>query len=109
MDNHVTDTIDGVRTVLLSRPAKRNALTVAMYDTLTTTLRDAASTPLVRVVLLTGGPDCFTAGNGPTLLLHCDLAYATPGATFRLRFVAPGLCPEAAASLLLPLRPAPTW
>lgn len=58
----VTDAA-GLRTIRIARPEKRNALTRAMYAAMAEALRGAAATPAVRAVLITGGTECFTAGN----------------------------------------------
>ncbi len=44
----------------------------------------------------------YAIGIGVTLLQHCDFVYVGEGATLRMPFVALGLCPEGASSLLMP-------
>ena len=58
----VTDA-SGLRTIRIARPEKKNALTRAMYAGMGEALREAASAPTIRAVLITGGTECFTSGN----------------------------------------------
>lgn len=45
------------------RPGRRNALTNELYGALADAILGAQDDPAVRVLLITGGEDCFTAGN----------------------------------------------
>lgn len=144
-DRIKTSTADGVLTITLNRPDKKNALTQPMYAALADGLDTAAHTKTIRVVVINAEGDAFTAGNdvgdfmsvastepsetpvwrflnaistfekpiiaavsglavgvGVTLLLHCDLVYAVPTATFQTPFVDLGIVPEAGSSILMP-------
>ncbi|QET02793.1 MULTISPECIES: enoyl-CoA hydratase [Cupriavidus] len=139
---------NGILTLTFDRLDRKNAITAAMYQTLADALRSAEADSAVRVIVIEGKPEIFTAGNdledfmkrpptsgeggapapvfqflhaiaeagkpvvasvsgaavgiGTTLLLHCDLVYASDTAKLTLPFTQLGLCPEAASSLLLP-------
>jgi enoyl-CoA hydratase/carnithine racemase len=144
-----TATLNGVATIEIARPEKKNALTVAMYQAMADSLRAAGDDKAVRAVLITGQPGIFTSGNdiedfmarppgsggsntedspvfqfmrallacdkpvvaavtgaaigiGTTMLLHCDFVYVSDEARLAMPFVALGLVPEYASSLLLP-------
>lgn len=133
----------GIATLRLNRPEKKNALSIAMYAALADAIEEAERDPGVRVLLLCGAGENFTAGNdladfanrpadgtspagrfldgianakkplvaavdgyavgvGLTMLLHCDLVYASQRAKLRAPFVDLGLIPEAGSTLLLP-------
>src|SRR5688500_17684777 len=52
----------GVVTITLNRPDKKNALSVTMTQELTQALTDIADSREIRVVVLTGAGDAFTSG-----------------------------------------------
>ena len=135
---------EGVRTVLIDRPAKKNALTSDMYATMAQAFAEADADDAVGAVLLSGSGGVFTAGNdlkdfldapprtpdapvrrfldsvafcskplvaavpglavgvGTTILLHCDLVYASPDARFVTPFVNRDSCPKPAAACFCP-------
>ncbi|MFZ0707782.1 MAG: enoyl-CoA hydratase [Candidatus Korobacteraceae bacterium] len=63
MDNIQTDSQNGVLHLILNRPEKKNALTSAMYTSLVEALKQADSDDSIRVIVLRGNGDSFTAGN----------------------------------------------
>ncbi len=58
-----TATLNGVCTIEIARPEKKNALTVAMYQAMADALGAARGDAAVRAVLITGQPGVFTSGN----------------------------------------------
>jgi enoyl-CoA hydratase/carnithine racemase len=56
-------TSDRICTIELDRADKKNAITADMYQAMADALRAAEADPQVRVVLIHGKTDCFTAGN----------------------------------------------
>jgi len=58
-----TATLNGVATIEIARPEKKNALTAAMYQAMADALRAAQADSGVRAVLITGQPGVFTSGN----------------------------------------------
>jgi enoyl-CoA hydratase/carnithine racemase len=143
-----TAILNGVATIEIARPEKKNALTQAMYQAMADALSAAREDKAVRAVLITGQPGIFTSGNdiedfmqrapgqgsdamdspvfrfmralldcdkpvvaavtgaaigiGTTLLLHCDFVYVSDEARLAMPFVALGLVPEFASSLVVP-------
>jgi enoyl-CoA hydratase/carnithine racemase len=58
-----TALLDGVFSIEIARPEKKNALTMAMYSALAQAFVEARENPAVRAVLITGQPGIFTSGN----------------------------------------------
>ncbi len=58
-----TATLNGVATIEIARPEKKNALTVAMYQAMADAINAAREDAAVRAVLITGQPGIFTSGN----------------------------------------------
>ena len=59
----LTELNSGVLKITINRPQKKNALNSAMYNAMTTAIAGADGDDAVRVILLTGAGDAFSAGN----------------------------------------------
>jgi enoyl-CoA hydratase/carnithine racemase len=58
-----TGVLNGVASIEIARPEKKNALTTAMYGAMAEALDAAREDKAVRAVLITGQPGIFTSGN----------------------------------------------
>ncbi len=58
-----TDIVDGIARIEIARPEKKNAITVAMYQQMADAIGAAHNDASVRVILIHGQSDIFTAGN----------------------------------------------
>ena len=58
-----TSSLDGVSTIEIARPEKKNALTQAMYQAMAEAIAAASADDAVRALLIIGQPGVFTAGN----------------------------------------------
>ena len=58
-----TATLNGVATIEIARPEKKNALTVEMYSAMAAALTAADADAAVRSVLIVGQPGIFSSGN----------------------------------------------
>jgi enoyl-CoA hydratase/carnithine racemase len=77
MTEHIVVSVqDRILQLRLDRPEKKNALTRNMYLGMIEAIQQAEADAAVRVVLITGTQDCFTAGND-----LMDFANAKPGET----------------------------
>src|SRR5437763_8203988 len=63
MSNIITERSGNILRIQLNRPARKNAMTSAMYITLADLLNDAAKDDQIRVVLWHSAGDSFSAGN----------------------------------------------
>jgi enoyl-CoA hydratase/carnithine racemase len=77
-----TAVIDGIATIEIARPEKKNAITGAMYSAMADALTVATADAAVRAVLITGQPGIFTSGNDIE-----DFMQRPPGSTESPAFV----------------------
>jgi len=59
----IVENAGGVLKIVLARPERRNAITVAMYAALADAVEQAGSDPSIRVIAISGQGEDFTAGN----------------------------------------------
>ncbi len=80
--NIKTATLNGVATIEIARPEKKNAITALMYQQMATAIDAARADAAVRALLITGQPGIFTSGNDIE-----DFMQRPPGSTESPAFV----------------------
>jgi enoyl-CoA hydratase/carnithine racemase len=83
-----TAVVDGVATIEIARPEKKNAITRAMYTQLAVAFDAAREDAAVRAVLLTGQPGIFTSGNDIEDFVQRPSDEAPPSITFMKALIA---------------------
>jgi enoyl-CoA hydratase/carnithine racemase len=74
MSEHVrVEKRGAVLAVTLARPERRNAITVAMYESLAQAVEGASADPSIRVITFQGEGQDFAAGNDLADFLNADL------------------------------------
>lgn len=96
-DHILVDDRDGIRSVTINRPDKKNALTGAMYAAMADALDGAEGSPDVRVVVFRGTGGAFTAGNDLKDFLHNPPGGANSPVSRFLKAIATATVPVVAA------------
>lgn len=86
-----------VREIVIDRPAKKNALTGAMYTAIADAMEGADADPAIRAVLLSGTAQCFTSGNDLNDFVTAPPGYEESPAGRFLRVIASASKPIVAA------------
>ena len=71
--------VDSILTITINRPEKKNAFTTEMYQQIIQVLGDARKDDAIRVVLIRGHTDCFSAGNDLKNFRNRDPGVTSPG------------------------------
>jgi enoyl-CoA hydratase/carnithine racemase len=75
----LTQKENGILTISFNRPEKKNAITSAMYQAMADALKEAETDVAVRVIVLAGRPEIFTAGNDLEDFIKNGATLATSG------------------------------
>ena len=99
-----------IRSVLISGAGGSFSSGNDLQDFMSNPPRDPKASPValfMEALLMCPKPvvaavDGVAVGIGTTMLLHCDLVYASSASKFKMPFASLGLCPEFGSSYLLP-------